>query len=63
MNNLLIFRKPTISNVVWKPIGDKFLYLNITGPDDIRMEIKTDYSTDNFWDDLDLLENANLFVD
>lgn len=61
-NGHFCLRIPTISNVTWNPIGDKFVYLNITGPDDIKMETKNVYSTDNFWnDDLGLLENANLF--
>lgn len=45
----------------WTPIGEEFVYLNITGPDDIKMETKTNFSADDFWHGLGLLENANLF--
>lgn len=57
----IIFRKPSVPDIAWLPIGEKFNFLNISSPTDIKLQIKTDFSARNFWNSLGLLENGNLF--
>lgn len=50
-----------MNNITWKPVGKDFNFLNISGPSNIKMAVKTDFSAENFWRSLGLLENENLF--
>lgn len=61
--NHIFPRKPSVPNIDWKPIGEQFYFLNISGPNDIKLDVKNDFSAENFWKTLGLLENANLFPD
>lgn len=57
------FRNPSTADIDWPTIGDGFKYLNVSGPDDISLIVKTNYTANNFWKSLGLLENGNLFDD
>lgn len=48
-------------NITWTPVGKEFNFLNISGPNNIKMAVKTDFSSENFWRSLGLLENENIF--
>lgn len=60
---LFYWRKPSLPNITWKPVAEKFYFLNITGPSDIKLDIKVDFTSEKFWQNLGLLENKNLFPD
>lgn len=64
VNNLYSFSRDPSNEIFNYPrIGDEFKYVNISGPDDFKIVIKTNYAIDKFWKSLGLRENANLFND
>lgn len=56
-----VSRKPEVPGVFWQPVSKELHYLKIDGPDDIKAEIKTDFTVRKFWNSLGLLENENHF--
>lgn len=54
-----MFRKPIVPNITWLPVKNELNSLNISGPDDIRMDVfKVDGPSDKFWSSLNLDGNV-----
>lgn len=66
LNFLVSFAKdgvPRVDQVEWKPTGYKKLtLLNISAPDDVRLETVDGLSSRAFWKQMGFLENQNLVI-
>lgn len=52
-----------VPNINWSPVGKQFHFLNISGPDNIKLDMNSDFSKEDFWSSLGLMENKNIFPD